>query len=305
MMLANYINDLLYQYDCVIIPNFGGFITNKVGAKVNNNTHTFYPPTKQLSFNAHLKHNDGLLANFIASNENISFDSALETIQQQVGIWNDELKNSSITIGSVGTLSLNEYQQLIFEPNSTSNFLTDSFGFTTVQSSLIERFKEEVKPLQPISVITSKEEEESKKGIPAFIKYAASIAILLTLGVAGYNSLNRNNQQQLVKQQKMVEEQIQQATFVIDTPLPTVNLTVTKDERASFYVIAGAFELKNNAAKKVRQLKRKGFNASVIGKNRWGLIQVSVGDYKDELKARKLLKRVRKVDSSDAWLFIK
>ena len=26
MTLANYINDLLYRYDCVIVPDFGGFV---------------------------------------------------------------------------------------------------------------------------------------------------------------------------------------------------------------------------------------------------------------------------------------
>ena len=73
MTIAKYINDLLYRYDCVIVPNFGGFITNRIGAKVNPFTNNFYPPTKQISLNAHLKQNDGLLVNYIASVENISF----------------------------------------------------------------------------------------------------------------------------------------------------------------------------------------------------------------------------------------
>ncbi|MDA9349687.1 hypothetical protein N9R21_07960, partial [Polaribacter sp.] len=32
MTVEKYINELLYRYDCVIVPNFGGFITNKIGA---------------------------------------------------------------------------------------------------------------------------------------------------------------------------------------------------------------------------------------------------------------------------------
>ena len=66
MILAKHITDLLYRYDCVIVPEFGGFITNRIGAKLNESTQTFYPPTKQITFNSHLKHNDGLLANYIA-----------------------------------------------------------------------------------------------------------------------------------------------------------------------------------------------------------------------------------------------
>ena len=78
MTLATYINDLLYRYDCVIVPDFGGFVTNRIGAKVNNYTHTFTPPKKQITFNKLLKHNDGLLANYIASAENISFERLLQ-----------------------------------------------------------------------------------------------------------------------------------------------------------------------------------------------------------------------------------
>ena len=74
MTLANYINDLLYRYDCVIVPNFGGFITNIIGANVSAEKNTFYPPKKQITFNVYLQHNDGLLANYIASSENFIDD---------------------------------------------------------------------------------------------------------------------------------------------------------------------------------------------------------------------------------------
>ena len=55
MTIAKYINDLLYRYDCVIVPNFGGFITNRIGAKVNPFTNNFYPPTKQIKKEAKMK----------------------------------------------------------------------------------------------------------------------------------------------------------------------------------------------------------------------------------------------------------
>ena len=66
MTIANYLKDLLYRYDCVIVPNFGGFITNNTSAQIHRSTHTFYPPSKQVGFNVNLSYNDGLLANYIA-----------------------------------------------------------------------------------------------------------------------------------------------------------------------------------------------------------------------------------------------
>ena len=93
MSITTYISDLLYRYDCVIVPDFGGFVTNTISAKVNHFSHTFYPPTKQITFNAHLKNNDGLLANYIASSQKISFEEASVKIAALVSNWNTQLQN--------------------------------------------------------------------------------------------------------------------------------------------------------------------------------------------------------------------
>lgn len=302
MTLANYISDLLYRYDCVIVPNFGGFVTNKIGVKVNNYTHTFYPPTKQVSFNTHLKHNDGLLANYIASAQNISFEKANEIIDATVATWQKQLKDNSVEIETVGNLVLNKDNQLVFEPNTSSNFLTESFGLSVVESPAVKRYKEQVIPI----VSADKEEATTKKGIPVFIKYAASAAILLTLGLVGYKAINQTNQQQiLTEQQQKVEEKIQQATFVIDTPLPTINLNVEKETTAKYHIIAGAFEFVENADKKLRQLQRKGFkDAQIIGKNKWGLIQVTYASLSNERNAINTLRKIQRTSSKDAWLFV-
>ena len=57
MQFERYISDLLYRYECVIIPEFGAFLTQNVSAKVHESTNAFYPPKKALSFNEQLKNN--------------------------------------------------------------------------------------------------------------------------------------------------------------------------------------------------------------------------------------------------------
>ena len=300
MKLATYINDLLYRYDCVIVPDFGGFVTNKIGAKANNFTHTFTPPTKQVTFNSLLKHNDGLLANYIASAENISFTKASTAISLSVIKWQNELQSKAVQIDSLGILSLNEEKQIIFEPNAAVNYLTESFGLDTVTSSAISRFKEQVKPLNPLPV-----KEERKRGIPAFIKYAATAAILLTLGYAGYNGYENNLQKEnLANQEKAIQKKIQAATFVISNPLPTINLNVVKEVAKPFHIVAGAFQFAENAEKRVEELKAKGFDAQIIGVNKWGLTQVTFNSYTNRNEATNNLYRIQKTVSKDAWLLV-
>ncbi len=306
MILANYISDLLYRYECVIVPNLGGFVTNKIGAKVDE--HTFYPPTKQLSFNTHLKHNDGLLANHIAEIENISFEDANQRIYDIVEKWKTTLTTTNINIETVGKLYLNNEQQIIFEPTIKSNFLTSSFGLSSLDISTIKRVEKQstIINLHPIETTEESKEKTEKEGVYRYIKYVATVSILLTIGAVSYYNFNKKEQQKeiIAQQQQKLHKKIEQATFVINNPLPTINLNIAKEESKTFHVIAGAFQLKTNAIKKVKILIKKGFNATILGKNKWGLTVVAYGSYHTDTEARKVLADVKKHDK-EAWLFVK
>lgn len=299
MNLANYINELLYRYDCVIVPNFGGFVTHRIGAKLNSDSHTFYPPTKQIAFNSHLKHNDGLLTNYIASAEQISFEKAASAISLSVLNWQNELKTNAFQLDNLGTIVLNEKQQIVFEPTKEINFLTTSFGLANVPTSLIKRNAARTIPL------VTKNKSEDKKVIPLFIKYAAA-AILLTLGFAGYNGIQDNKQKNVaINQQIALEKKIQTATFIIANPLPTLELNVVKKVSKPYHVVAGSFQFPENANRKVKQLIAKGFNAQIIGLNKWGLTQVAFNSYADRNAAINSLYKIKKTISTDAWFLVK
>lgn len=296
MTVANYIHDLLYRHDCVIVPNFGGFITNTIGAKIHEATHTFYPPSKQVTFNTHLKHNDGLLVNYIAKAENISFDIASEKVATTVLDWKKGMQSEGVILDKVGTLVLDANGQYIFEPSQHVNYLSSAFGLAPCNSATIERYQKVV-PLAPAG---------SRSKVSQLVKYAATAAIVLTLGAVGWNGYQNNLQQkEIAKQQKEMENKIQNATFVISNPLPTISLNVTKEESKPYHVIAGSFQFMENAEKRLNQLKAKGFDAVILGKNKWGLTQVAYGSFVNRSEAFKNLAEVRKSDSKDAWLLIK
>lgn len=300
MNLANYISDLLYRYDCVIIPDFGGFVTNRIGAKLDKSNHTFYPPSKKITFNNHLNINDGLLANYIASVENISYEKASNAIDLAVIKWQNELQTKTVTIGNIGFIKLNDAKKMVFEPNTSVNYLTSSFGLEKVATSAIDQSTQKVIPLR------EEQTSEAKKGVPAFIKYAATATILLTLGFAGFNFHQQQKQLEVVaSQEKALTQKIQEATFVISNPLPTLELKVAKEEAKPFHVVAGAFEFPENAEKKVKQLKQKGYQAAIIGVNKWGLTEVAFESFKTRREATNALYQIQKTVSKDAWLLVK
>jgi len=308
MTLATYISDLLYRYECVIVPNFGGFVSNEISAKVNHFTHTFYAPSKQLTFNANLKNNDGLLANYIASSKNISFSKALDYINKEVDSWEKTLKNEELSIENIGTFTVNANGNYIFEPANTINYLTASFGLSSYNSPAIKRieYQQKVKQLETIAPVLPT--KESTRKTPAFIKYAASAAILFAIGTLSWNEYQKTKYNNLVleaeQQQQKVEKSIQEATFVISNPLPAITLNVTK-QTYNYHIVAGAFREPINAEKKLNELIKKGYNAKILGVNKWNLTQVSYMSTNSKNEAINTLNKIKKSISKDAWLLVK
>lgn len=304
MTTANYISDLLYRYECVIVPNFGGFVTNEISAKVNHFTHTFYPPSNQLTFNSHLQNNDGLLANYVAAAKKISYSEAIEIIEKEVAEWKLLLQVEVLELENIGSFKLNKEHKLIFEPTNSLNYLTSSFGLGTYVSPAIKRvvYKEKIKQLETFST------EEAKRKTPVFIKYAATAAILFALGTVGWNEYQKIEYKNLVaeaeQQQKKVEKTIQEATFVIPNPLPAITLNITK-QTFNYHIIAGAFRTPENADKKLQQLLEKGYNARILGINKWDLTQVAYESFTTEDEAINKMRIIHKTESEDAWLLVK
>ncbi len=297
---------MLYRYECVIIPDFGGFVTNTKSARIGTNAKEFHPPSKVLTFNNHLKNNDGLLANYIASVDKMPFKTAMNFIQFEVQEWLQKLQHEDITLDNVGTLTL-DGENIIFEPQKNINYLTESFGLSSFVSPEIKRetYIKEVEELEEKAPILV---SQKSKAAPNYLKYAAIFVVGLSiLGLAG-NQLYKDyqNKRQIKAEAKQLDQQnkiIQEATFIVSDPLPSITLNAQIASKP-YHVIAGAFRFPQNAERKVLQLKELGFNARILGVNQWGLTQVSFESYDTNQEAREGLVVIRQTISEEAWLLI-
>jgi len=140
MKLDSYIKELLFEHDCVIIPGFGGFVANYASARIHPTQHTFEPPSKNILFNKNLINNDGLLANKIVGVEGCSYQQAIINIQIGVDELNASLNASKkITIADVGILYYDIEKNLQFTLAAGVNYLVDSYGLSSFNSSAIKR----------------------------------------------------------------------------------------------------------------------------------------------------------------------
>ena len=101
-----------------------------------------------------------------------------------------------------------------------------------------------------------------------------------------------------------LDNKIQEATFVMSNPLPAVTLEVTNTS-GNFHIVAGAFRVEDNSDRKLRQLKRLGFNARKIGQNRFGLHQVVYDSYQTRPEAERALYKIKRTQDAAAWLLVK
>lgn len=307
MQLSPFIKDLLYRYECVIIPGFGAFLANYTSARIDANSSTFYPPGKTISFNRQLQTNDGLLANYVASVEGTSYELALQKIRNFTGSLSLKLsKGERVNLDTIGDFSLTPENKVQFLPCGTENFNIASFGLTSLISSEILR---DIQQKQLATAQKARVLSAPTRGVAPFIKYAAigliAIAISGLTGLKIYEgTVQEYNFAQKQKANTKLEKQIQQATFSITNPLPTLELSVTK-QTGKYHVVAGAFRVKENAERKVAQLHKKGFAAVNIGVNKYGLHQVVYESYQNRLQALKNLRIIKATQNNDAWLLVK
>jgi hypothetical protein len=312
MNIESYIAQLLYRYQCVTVSGFGAFLTEIQSAQLIESSHSFFPPKKVISFNAHLKNNDGLLANHIAQAEKTSYEYAVSAIQYEVYNWKKALQeNGLFSVKNVGNFSLNADKNLIFTPYDQTNYLTNSFGLSAFVSPLVKReiFEQKIESLEE-----NIEESEVIEFIPerrrtsAYLKYAAVFVFGLGMaGAIGYPVYQQHIATETIivekSVQKQVQNKIQEATFFIENPVPAVTLTV-KESQMSYHIMAGAFREERNAQKAYEKLSNQGYKARRIAQNKYGLFPVLYGSYATFAEAEKAKQEIRNTINPDAWILI-
>jgi len=317
MNLEYYIAQLLYRYPCVTIPEFGTFLTEIQSARLHRNTNTFYPPKKAISFNVLLQKNDGLIVHHIAQRKQIPYSDALELLQKKVYDWKKTLEDSKILIlKNIGEIKLNSENNLVFSAFENVNFLTSSFGLSPVVAPIILRKTEKITSEIPEKKSISQQTKKTPKIIPIskkskknpFVKYATASSFLLTLGIfiADYYYGNYIEKQSFAVEefvQKEIENKIQKATFVIETPdIKPITLIVNED-KLKFHIVAGAFKEEKNADKVLKKLLEKGYNSQKLPKNKHGLYPVVFQSYQTRKQALENLSKFQK-ENPQAWVLV-
>ena len=160
--LERHIEILLLSNDCVIVPDFGGFMAHHVDAHYDEDEGLFLPPQRTLGFNPQLKINDSLLAQSYVEAYDISYPEAVLRIEDEVNELKMHLQTKGFyELSSIGTLEFNENGNYVFTPCEAGILTPDLYGLCSFEMTPL---KISAAPVPE----TVEEEEEEKEATQIF-----------------------------------------------------------------------------------------------------------------------------------------
>ncbi len=175
--ITNLIAELLFKHDCVIVPNFGGFVARNYSSSFSKGSNVLYPQSKHILFNKNLIHNDGLLISALMQKNNMSIQESTKQIEDYKAYIQSLLfAKKRFELNNIGLLYIDTENTLRFEAKADVNFLLESFGFEPVIANEIT--------IEPEKQIVIKQFEDRKVVVEAVKSQKKSYGKMATLIVA-------------------------------------------------------------------------------------------------------------------------
>lgn len=196
--LDQHIELLLLKQDCVIVPEFGGFVVHHIAAHIDKADGMMLPPKHVVGFNQQLNINDSILVQSYIDSYDLSYPEALSHIEAEV----NELKCMIADYGhydfrSIGRISLNGNGMYEFEPTEGGITVPMLYGLSGVDTTNATSFlSKEEKRMQPDLYVNDEEDENSFIKIPTSTLRNVAVACAVIALMVFLPMLNKNNKAQ-------------------------------------------------------------------------------------------------------------
>ncbi|MCZ2476954.1 hypothetical protein G9H58_02685 [Aquirufa antheringensis] len=280
-----FLEHLLYDHECVIIPQFGGFVVNAQDFQFNAKEGKIYPKRKCVAFNEKLKTDDRFLTTEWAKKQSISQKEA----SIEITAISKELKSQIstqgyLTIGELGAFTLNSENRLSFSPNPDFNADLSVFGLFPV--GLGHALPKEKKPVLEVVPVAEDLPSYTPEPSPIKVSRSAYVYALMAFIIGGIGAFfltePAGNQSQSSLNPIKIEKKVATPVAVAAPAVPTTVQvdTVQKEVIATpasveapadqevIYLVAASFQSLTQAEKGLKEFKSRGFDqAEIILKN--------------------------------------
>jgi hypothetical protein len=138
--LGHIITNQLREQPLVVIPGFGGFVKDHMGAELDEMRNRIHPPKNTVVFNARLSHNDGLLITAFATESEVSYSAADKLLTDAISELRFRLNNGeTIVWDGLGNLKKSIEGSIEFEAITTPEIQDEFFGLKPISLSKVEK----------------------------------------------------------------------------------------------------------------------------------------------------------------------
>ena len=182
--LAQHIEALLLENDCVIVPGLGGFVAHYTPAMRVAEENTFLPPTRIIGFNPQLKMNDGLLVQSYMAVYDTDFSDATRIVGKSVKELLALLhENGKADLPNIGELRYNIHDSYDFTPYDdklTTPYLYGLGSFEMQELAVLHKPCRNGSKTIPFAPVV-REEKKRKYGMRINTSYLANAVAMIAV----------------------------------------------------------------------------------------------------------------------------
>jgi hypothetical protein len=328
------IKEQLFFNDYLVLPGFGGFVLKSRTSHYSVSGGLIAPPSKTVSFNAQLKQNDGILSTWLQNDLKCTANESITHLNDFSEYCSGLLKaKRRFTLEGIGFFYLDFENNVCFEPQQDSNFLTSSFGLSSVSIKELSVNTEEPKKetifidrtlrvaeeeTAPVKIHTKRRYSRMVTPLLIAILFVSLLGLLvnslpingdLRASVFGGNSVGAY--QKVDYPELKIENSVAKIpAYVVDANgIAAINLDHTKtlavnavkqnfgtslnSNSGDYEIVLGCFTVLDNAKRMVRKLNLKKVKAFVSGKNNKEMYVVSNGSFSTKEEASLRLSEIK------------
>jgi len=266
------------------------------------------------------------LVDYVAVEQNISYTKAKSVVDAFVRELKEKIqKGLKVELDQVGVFFQDKKQNLLFDPDTSINYLEESFNLPSIVMHPIDR-KSRHQRMESGFIDRKPESANTQRRRKVLYASMAVVPVLVLIGWFVFIGLPKADFTQKSGMVNLPEYDLQENKAVItdtevekDPPIESLNFEepkvseeiVAKVETPEiipskkYYIIGGSFQSEENASKLVGILRAKGYDGQHAGLSRKGLFAVAYFSTFDKEEALVNLAMIRRDDNPSAWLLKK
>jgi hypothetical protein len=298
---GNNIKNLLYLYDCIIIPGLGGFVARYYPARVDGLRRKLKPPCKEFTFDDSMVKGGEIVISFIARVRGIE-EAEARTIVERFALETRAIvqQGDKAELPGLGWFIKGPKGKIHFEFDMVNNFHPETAGLPEL--NLPEFNKSDKTVMAEISEPLTQSKQRSKL---RHLAWMIPVLLLLAAGIYGYLNWEKVKKQPVLAGlldklgsgaddydlQPNIVMGLPDSASAVDNTIDSINSlkhalkpgtespqTISIDRYANctrFYLIAGSFKRMKNAQELSKKLSTQGFKTEILTSSD-GMYRVSI-----------------------------